>query len=582
MKEQLLSELKKQFIGTVPPGDVIKNVLSEKESQTLSVIYDGGKLNYDQMRVGLEEVIRLIYENSFKKVKNLARLLNLRKPEILDLARIAFDIASTHNQYENMYEIMIHYHLDPKRFALGSAHYIKMLVEKGLIDQAYNFKKEYLRNADSDTFVSLGENIFKESMSFSSEEEQRDYSKAIELKKLFNLNDKTTQQFALSQYEYNINHGNYIEAATLGKMFHLPPGKIHSAAFQIFQQEFNKFEAELESGDYSRRTKSSEDDHYTIAVKVLKDFGVLDKEKGKDKESENCRREIRNKGIAVAKNLVFFYKYGDINNKTATLLGCKIIADFRLFEEENETRRTEYMAIAKQAVGFLKDSIRSMQDAHEYYDVVALIYKQAPTLQGQLREVGEIIFDMALDYSLVKLLQKTVEDFELNIKDRFPSLKKKCLDLLENKNWDDFKTLTDSFHLVEKLNTDEDFLSKLYTVYQELISSQNYDDAIKITRVFRFSLQKRMAPIRIILHSLLIKENDEEAIKILKTFNIRVPEFKKVFIDAYIRRVTKNSHFGSIFRKKFGLSIGQIGLGTWFFSEVLISPFLRRIFTGIK
>ena len=181
-----------------------------------------------------------------------------------------------------------------------------------------------------------------------------------------------------------------------------------------------------------------------------------------------------------------------------------------------------------------------------------------------------------------KLMQQTKEAFDLKGSEFFQSVKKKALEYIGKKEWDQFRTLVETFNVLKKLKADDDFLSKLYSLYQELIETQAYEEAAAISKMFKFSMEKRLTPVQLVVNRLLRNNNDEDVLRILKIFKIRASTLRKVFSDEYYRRLLNREGSIQDFRKTFRLSISDVGLTGWLFGEVYDSPMLRRIFIGKK
>jgi len=169
----------------------------------------------------------------------------------------------------------------------------------------------------------------------------------------------------------------------------------------------------------------------------------------------------------------------------------------------------------------------------EYYNDVSGLYIKIPELQPQLKELGQRIFDIALNFNRVQLLKKVQDDFELDAKESYLPIKKRSLELIENKQWNEFKALTENFDLLKNFSGDEDFMNKLYYIYQNLVLSHEYEETVKIPHFFHFSTKYRLAPVRMILQDLLLKEDNEKTLKVLQLFNIKPTMMSKEFVDTY-------------------------------------------------
>jgi len=132
------------------------------------------------------------------------------------------------------------------------------------------------------------------------------------------------------------------------------------------------------------------------------------------------------------------------------------------------------------------------------------------------------------------------------------------------------------FDIIPKLNNNDDFLRKSYHIYRELIYSNELKEAHELTKIFKLSKQKRLEPIREKLLELLLNNKDDEALKIISLFSIENNKIRDILVNIYQKRTVKHSEPGYMFRNKFNVSIMDIGLITWFFTEVINMPFLRK------
>ena len=176
------------------------------------------------------------------------------------------------------------------------------------------------------------------------------------------------------------------------------------------------------------------------------------------------------------------------------------------------------------------------------------------------------------------MLRETLDTFYLPLDAIFLPIKKKTLEILEKQDYDTFEKFLNIFtghDILGRLRNDQDFLSKIYFSYQNAVYSGDFEFALKLCDVFKFSGQRRIEPVRSRINELLNTSKDQEASRLMKLFKVKARHIGNLMLDQYIKRTETSVSDASDFRQKFGIGISDIGFMRWFFTEVLPIPFLR-------
>ncbi len=268
--------------------------------------------------------------------------------------------------------------------------------------------------------------------------------------------------------------------------------------------------------------------------------------------------------------------YDEIDLIVKASFCANIICDFRLTDSTDKDKVKECEYIISNVLSKIDQELKSVSDAFEFHEMLAKIYKQSPTFKAPARKVGIRIFEVYLDNNQLQPLQEIYGDLELTMKDVFLPLKKKSLEFIEKKDMDSFNRLANAFDIVSRLNGNDDFLVKLYQIYRDLIYADELQNALELTNKFRLSFQKKLEPLKAKISDMLLHNKDDEALSVIRAFNIKNNQIRNILVRTYLRRVDKEPQLGSMFRAKFNVSVMDVGFMVWFFTEVINIPFLRK------
>ena len=426
--------------------------------------------------------------------------------------------------------------------------------------------------------VQYGMRYFNKEMTFEKEQIERsfNYRCGSIIKNIFKLDDKMTSGLAEAQYEYSIINENFEQAVDIVKKYHLSDDKLKKAVAFEFKRVFYDFVEKLKNNGYVRGAELSDDDPYKRAVTLITENKLILTSKTKDKAVIKYIGDIKNSAYKFLERLVHSEDYDEIDLIVKASFCANIICDFRLTDSTDKDKVKECEYIISNVLSKIDQELKSVSDAFEFHEMLAKIYKQSPTFKAPARKVGIRIFEVYLDNNQLQPLQEIYGDLELTMKDVFLPLKKKSLEFIEKKDMDSFNRLANAFDIVSRLNGNDDFLVKLYQIYRDLIYADELQNALELTNKFRLSFQKKLEPLKAKISDMLLHNKDDEALSVIRAFNIKNNQIRNILVRTYLRRVDKEPQLGSMFRAKFNVSVMDVGFMVWFFTEVINIPFLRK------
>jgi len=571
-----IEQLKVGISKSIPEPELLKNILEVKRPELEEAVQKDEKLDSIRTNEVINEIVNLLYKNDIETARKYGNYISLTKEEMLEIAKIAFDIAKYKNKNENMFNLTAQFLLDEKRVNVAVLPKIFNLIQNNKYNEALSLKRKYKNIISEETLKKYGAKYFEKVMTFETSQIERDYKKAFFVKEIYDLDDKTTIHLADAQYGYNIMHENFLQAAEIAKIFKLPSEKLEKAATFVFKKKFSEFIQKFDNKEYSGKVKIEENDPYKSAIELINKYKLLDKINTKSKELLECVKEIKNIGYSFLKKLTSSDEYKDIDLLTKSFFCSSIIVDFNLSDSSDIKRYEGCENITAKILNEIDENLNSVGEAFDYQDILIKIYKQSSIQKKAAKNIGTRIFEIYLENNQLKPMREIYDEFQLKVNDVFSSLKKKSLEFLESKNFDSFNKLNELFDIIPILNNNDDFLRKLYHVYRELIYSDELKEAHELTKIFKLSKQKRLEPIRAKLLELFSNNKDDEALKIISTFSIENNQIRDILVNIYQKRTIKHSEPGYMFRNRFTVSIMDIGLITWFFTEVVNIPFLRK------
>jgi len=567
-KTKHIDRLKAGVSKTIPERDTLSAILEQERPGLTETIEKQEKLDGQKVIDTVNEIAKLLYETDVTAAEKYGGYISLTKEEMLELAKISFDILKYKNQTENMYILSRQFLLGAKRVNDAVLSKIFSLINESKYKDAVATKKKYQKVIKREMQEKYGKQYFEKVMTFDTSRIEREYDNAFWIKQIYGLDKKTVTHPAEIQFEFSIKHERYSIAVDLAEKFDLSQEKTFKAVTLVFKERFTEFLEKFDKKEYSGKVKFTNDDPYKTATDLIKKHKILGKEV-KSREAQEFGKEIKDTAYTFLKKLVHFEDYKNLDLELKSFFCLNLITDFNLLDSADKARYDECAGISDNLLNNIEENIKSLSDARNYHEVVVKIYEQSPVQKITAKKIGTRIFEIYLDNNQLKQMREIYEALKLELKDVFTSLKKKSIDCLEANDLELFKKLTGLFNIMHNLNSSNEFLKSVFHVYREAVYADDIITALELTKMFKMSSNKKLEPIKQKLLEYFIHNKDAEAIKIMKAFHIKNSQISDTLLTIYRRRSAKSSKLGVQFRNKLNISIGDIGFMTWFFTEVL-------------
>ena len=578
MANKYIERLAANLNSTNPDPELITNILEKKRSELVEAVNNNEELDSIKMNEAVDEIISLLYQDDKENAERYEKYISLTESEMTEVAKVTFDIARYKNETDRMFSLIHHFQLGNKRIAEAVLPRMYESIKESKHEKAVSLMNKYKDKLPHDMLTQYGMRYFNKEMTFEKGEIERtfNYRCASIIKKIFELDDKITSELAGAQYEYNIINENFEQAVDIVKKYHLSDDKLKKAVAFEFKRVFYDFVEKLKNNGYARGAEPGDDDPYKRAVTLITENKLIQTPKTNNKALIKYIGDIKNSAYNFLEKLVHSEDYDEVDLVVKSSFCANIICDFRLTDSKDKDKVKECEYIISNVLSKIDQELKNVSDAFEFHEMLAKIYKQSPVFKVPARKVGVRIFEVYLDNNQLQPLHEIYCDLELTMKEVFLPLKKKSLEFIEKKEMDSFNRLANSFDIVPRLNGNDDFLIKLYQIYRDLIYADELQDALELTGKFRLSSQKKLEPLKAKISEMLLHNKDDEALSIIRAFNIKNNQIRNILVRTYLRRVDKEPELGSMFRSKFNVSVMDVGFMVWLFTEVINIPFLRK------
>ncbi len=116
--------------------------------------------------------------------------------------------------------------------------------------------------------------------------------------------------------------------------------------------------------------------------------------------------------------------------------------------------------------------------------------------------------------------------------------------------------------------SNKEMQSRLLEHYTKDIQQHNWDGVTTIQSIMQFSRKKIVQTISRLVLTAMMREKDDEALDLLRRFDITVRNIRPIIIQSYRARAVKNWQAGKQFRKIYHRTPLDIGVLTWLAHEV--------------
>ncbi len=252
MDSETIKILRKELTGSNPRPDIIKRIVEKDEEKEMELpdVTSNNSVDYETREVSLTAV-HAVYHLNFENLEKIKMRYSLSKDYIESVIALTVDFVNARNEHERAFKIVEHTPLDNIRTGKCVVSYINALLMVEKYEDASNIWQRHKDLGIPDKTISgLLNNAFKKAMRFGEDADKKDYSKAYQLQKLFNLPKDITFSMVSEEFKLNNKKGNYLAAATLGYNFKFNPSATNDAAFQAWGSEINNFRKNLENNYY--------------------------------------------------------------------------------------------------------------------------------------------------------------------------------------------------------------------------------------------------------------------------------------------------------------------------------------------
>ena len=528
----------------------------------------------------LEEIVHYLCYRNIDMVRKIARDYDVSNKDLIRIAEITLDFLIWKNVPEAAFFIVDNFFLDEKRTTNGVLYYVRELINKGNYQKASEIIQSYKGKVITEQMTQWCIRLFKQMMTFDKSETERDYTKAFKLQEIFFLKPNITEPYTLIEYDYNMSQENYQTAAEIAKVFQLSKTRMKKAAIEAFKLEFQKFREKADRGEYCEKIELTLDDPYVNAVNILNEYAIMEERRSTDAFAQIYYREASDTAFFFLKKIISLPESEKISFFTKSFLTASLIGDYNLNEIINIERATASDQIIGEIVRKLDHIIINLNQAELYYKPVLKFFNVFSSHKSTLIRLAYRLFDIFIKNDKIELSYKTFIDFKLEKREILKTLMNRCLIFLKLKNIKEFTGIIETFSIVSDLKNVNEFMEQVYLNFDKYIFNKSYDTANAISSIFKFPKKRIVSSTVCFCKELLLKEEDDEVIKIMYKFDLSNKDLRNVFDEIYNIRITSSWKKGYDFRIKFGISIMDVGFFKWLLGEILRFERIASLYYG--
>ncbi len=575
-----INQLKIKLSEKTPDNELIERIMpsAEGDFKYKPKVADEGEQIIEFTY--LEEIVHYLCYRNIDMVRKIAGAHNVSNKDLIRIAEITFDFVIWKNVPETAFFIVDYFLLDGKRTTHGVLSYVKELIHEGNYQKASEIIQSYKGKVITEQMTQWGIRLFKQMMTFDKSETERDYTKAFKIQEIFSLKPNITEPHALIQYDYNMSRENYQTAAEIAKVFQLGKTRMKRAAIEVFKLEFQKFKEKAERGEYCEKIELLLDDPYVNAVNILNEYAIMEERRSTDAFAQTYYMEASDAAFFFLKKIISLPESAKISFFTKSFLSASIITDYNLNEIINIERATASDQIIGEIVRKLDHIIINLNQAELHYTTVLKLFNIFSSHKSTLIRLAYRLFDIFVKNDNIELSYKTFIDFKLEKREILKTLMNKCLIFLKLKNIKEFAGIIETFSIASDLKNVNEFMEQAYRNFDKYIFNKSYDAANTISTIFKFPKKRIISSTVRFCKELLLKEDDDEVIKIMYKFDLSNKDLRNVFNEIYNIRITSSWKKGYDFRTKFGISIMDVGFFKWLLGEILRFERIASLYYG--
>lgn len=517
----------------------------------------------------LTGLLWFLYHGNLDPVYQICNRQDISGVERSELAEIAFDLCVFNANSESQYILASNFFFDERRMTIGILNYVDKCFNELNMKEAATVMQKFRSKLLREPLQQMGSRLFKESLAFESDQEQRDYSRAKEIFTIFGLDLPSIESMIVQQYEYQMNKQHYIASADLALSFNLGAFKIKDAAYKAFEEVLPQFRTKLESGLYRANERLSQDDPYTILSKIIKDYTLVSEPALLDPTGKHYCQKIQDSGFFLLKKLAKDISPDPHEFFTVLFTSANLIQDFNLDSISNISRAEEVDQIIGQIVQQLDKLLQEESLAPTYYRSLIKLFSFFSSYKLTISRIALRLFTFLINDNRITEAHELHKSFEFKDEDIKDLLSNRILNLLKIKKIEVFKQLLDTFNLVPFVKQNNEFLNRIYVQLDEYIQNMELAPVKIIIDTFNLPSRRIVDSSRMIIRDFLVAGKDNDAIKLMNAFDIRTNQIMPTLLEIYLLRVEKDWRKGYLFRTTFQLSILDIGIFKWLIFEIL-------------
>ena len=528
----------------------------------------------------MEAVIWFLYRGDMETVSTICARQGVTGIERAELATIAFDLAVESGNVDTQYLLASSFFFDESRISTGILNYIETLMEKNNLTETTSVMKKFRSKMIPEQRQQAGRRVFQKALSYSADTKQVNYAGAYEIYKIFDLDRNFVDPIILQHYDVEINRKNYVTAAELALSFNLDSHRLKEAAYRALEEAFAEFRGKYDLGLYAFNAKLSPGDPFCAVEKLVRTYGLVDEFHLLDPAGKHYYQKSQDLGFFFLKKICQSLPGGPEELWVAIFFSAKLISVFRLDNVSNLKLAQDVDDIIGKIAFHLDETLQDSRLANSYYHALISYFSFLSSHKQVIRRLGERLFNFLIADDRVKEAADLYSAFKFQDAEIKDALFNRILVLLKLNKMEVFREYLDTFKLVPLIKNNESLLSRIYAQLDENIRHLDFKQAQSLVEIFEIPIRGILQPLRSMLQTLMLNKRDDDALKLMREFDVRISHVIPILQEAYCSRAAGDWKQGKEFRGIYRLNAYDVGVFNWFFLEILRIDRLRQWYMG--
>jgi len=542
-----------------------KEIVDDSHAILIEEIIGGNDNGKEEFSSPLVEILFYLFHQKFHKVNEASLRSKLSQVHIKKLIEITAILSLKLSLYDKFYSLIKYYSLESVFLERIVIKVIEVKVKEKKFEEVKTLLGELKKFVDDSSLKRTGLILFQEIFT-EKEGANKDYSAALKIRNLFNLEDIPISGIITREYNDLFTNKRFLTAAKIAKDFELNDVLIRKAGFNAFQVKLIDFREQIFTGKYKSAVQNtSTKDPYQTALKIVGEYKLLN---NIDEEADFYRQQVVVELKEFLKKFVYNEYLLNSNFNIITVFLRKIVADYDLLKTTGIYFGKELDDMINYLVNRLDTMICTHETAVDHYEAVVNIKEIYGVFSDKIKNIAKRMLMFFIDKDMFPDARKCLTDFHFNSIEFIDELEEKSLDLLAQGKINNFAFLVEEFQIPKAFENDKDFIQAIYQEYKRFVSSNSLDNAEAIIKYFIFPRGMVLEPLKKLIIKYLEEKNYDKVQEIKFKFSIHLNEIREIMRNAY-KKVCKSEQNGKEFRMKFNLSITYIGFFNWLFGEVI-------------